>query len=118
MLPPMLKALVSIARVATCCTVVLLSGACGNDDKQLSGYAEGCQMNEDCEKGLTCITGGLTDGICTLACTSTAQCMARSAHGTCADSYCYDACTPTTGACPNGLTCTMAATTQGTCRLH
>jgi hypothetical protein len=118
MLRAMPKALDFIVRWVVCCTALVAFSACGGgDDKNLGGYSEQCGTDEDCELEFVCV--GAPAGLCTLACTSNAQCIAKRSTSICNNGFCYDACTPETQSCPNPeLKCMMVGTTQGTCRVE
>lgn len=90
----------------------LVVGACGGDDApDLGKYSEECTISEDCEEGLECASG-----LCTLRCGGdNTKCTAIDSDSTCLNDYCYILCVSTT-TCPDGLVCTMAASTTGTCR--
>lgn len=108
----------SVACWVACCTALVAIPACGGgDDKELGGYTAQCAEDDDCELEFVCV--GAPAGLCTLACTSNAQCIAKRSTSICNNGFCYDACTPETQSCPNPeLKCTMVGSTQGTCRVQ
>lgn len=103
------RILQAFAMVALC---VLASASCvGGEDEPVAGYSEPCDQNTQCATGLQCPPA---IGLCTQACTDHAACRSNlSPTSICQSGACFEPCT---SSCDNGLTCTMATTTVGTCR--
>jgi hypothetical protein len=99
-------------RIVCWAFVACAIGACSAGGNAAPGkYNEACTQTMPCAMGLECVGAQ-----CTMKCTSPTQCQSLSKAGTCASSgYCYDECVDKIN-CPNGLSCVMAGTQQGTCR--
>lgn len=87
------------------------AAGCGGDDSAPQAqFAEQCDSS--CEEGLECL-----NRLCTARCGDVSVCRAFSDTAICHAGYCYEPCQSTFN-CPNGLTCTMVGSTQGTCRVQ
>lgn len=104
-------------RTAGWTLALALLAACASGKKAQPGkYDETCTAAVGCQAGLSCIiAAGRTNGLCTKQCTSNMDCAALGSKSICANNiYCYDYCADL-GNCPNGLSCVMNTSTQGTC---
>jgi hypothetical protein len=83
-----------MARIALFFALFALVVGCGGDDKKVrSGFSENCDVArpDDCETGLTCISG---IGMCSISCNVDTDCakLGVSKTLTCSENVCYYSC--------------------------